>query len=115
MLPRLPAIQEDRSLLNLGNFSAFQVNITSENTSLVVHLEPEQAIPLVLYLGYGYCPNETNYDMKTHLPHTKMTGGKIICQWPLIWGAQIKSIEYWPPLTPVSQWKFTMEAFTMNS
>ncbi|KYO37869.1 polycystic kidney disease protein 1-like 2 isoform A [Alligator mississippiensis] len=74
MLPRLPAIQEDRSLLNLGNFSAFQVNITSENTSLVVHLEPEQAIPLVLYLGYGYCPNETNYDMKTHLPHTKMTG-----------------------------------------
>ncbi|XP_019360809.1 PREDICTED: polycystic kidney disease protein 1-like 2 [Gavialis gangeticus] len=74
MLPRLPAIQEDRSLLNLGNFSAFQVNITSENTSLVVHLEPEQDIPLVLYLAYGYCPNETNYDIKTHLPHTKMTG-----------------------------------------
>lgn len=80
MLPRLSAPQEDSSLLNLGNFSALQVNVTSENTSLVIHLETEQDIPLILYLGYGYHPNETNYDLKAHLPHKKNTGGKIICQ-----------------------------------
>ncbi|CAM2101117.1 unnamed protein product [Caretta caretta] len=76
MLPRLSAPQEDRSLLNLGNFSALQVNVTSENTSLVIHLETEQDIPLILYLGYGYHPNETNYDMKAHLPLKKNTGDK---------------------------------------
>uniref|UniRef100_K7F7G5 Polycystin 1 like 2/pseudo n=1 Tax=Pelodiscus sinensis TaxID=13735 RepID=K7F7G5_PELSI len=76
MLPRLSASQEERSLLNLGNFSALQVNVTSENTSLVIHLETEQDIPLILYLGYGYRPNETNYDMKAHLPLKKNPGDK---------------------------------------
>uniref|UniRef100_A0A8C3PDD2 Polycystin 1 like 2/pseudo n=1 Tax=Chrysemys picta bellii TaxID=8478 RepID=A0A8C3PDD2_CHRPI len=76
MLPRFSAPQENRSLLNLGNFSALQVNVTSENTSLVIHLETEQDIPLILYLGYGYHPNETNYDMKVHLPLKKNTGDK---------------------------------------
>ncbi|XP_032626502.2 polycystin-1-like protein 2 [Chelonoidis abingdonii] len=76
MLPRFSAPQENRSLLNLGNFSALQVNVTSENTSLVIHLETEQDIPLILYLGYGCHPNETNYDMKSHLPLKKNTGDK---------------------------------------
>ncbi|XP_026517425.1 polycystic kidney disease protein 1-like 2, partial [Terrapene carolina triunguis] len=76
ILPRFSAPQENRSLLNLGNFSALQVNVTSENTSLVIHLETEQDIPLILYLGYGYHPNETNYDMKAHLPLKKNTGDK---------------------------------------
>uniref|UniRef100_A0A8C8ADQ3 Polycystic kidney disease protein 1-like 2 n=1 Tax=Otus sunia TaxID=257818 RepID=A0A8C8ADQ3_9STRI len=67
ILPRLSATQEDKILLNLGNFSTFQVNVTSENTSIVIHLESEHDIPLILYLGYGYHPNETNYDMKNHL------------------------------------------------
>uniref|UniRef100_A0A8B9P8Q1 Polycystic kidney disease protein 1-like 2 n=1 Tax=Apteryx owenii TaxID=8824 RepID=A0A8B9P8Q1_APTOW len=71
-LPRLSATQEDRILLNLGNFSAFQVNVTSENTSIVIHLESEQDIPLILYLGYGYRPNETNYDMKNHCSPTSL-------------------------------------------
>ncbi|XP_067158982.1 polycystin-1-like protein 3 [Apteryx mantelli] len=75
-LPRLSATQEDRILLNLGNFSAFQVNVTSENTSIVIHLESEQDIPLILYLGYGYRPNETNYDMKNHVFCKKTTGGE---------------------------------------
>ncbi|NWU61307.1 PK1L2 protein, partial [Pterocles burchelli] len=76
MLPRLSATQEDKILLNLGNFSTFQVNVTSENASLVIHLESEHDIPLILYLGYGYHPNETNYDMKNHLFCKKTTGGE---------------------------------------
>ncbi|KAJ7426456.1 polycystic kidney disease protein 1-like 2 [Willisornis vidua] len=76
MLPRLSATQEDKILLSLGNYSTFQVNITSENTSLVIHLESEHDIPLVLYLGYGYHPNETNYDMKSHLFSRKTAGGE---------------------------------------
>ncbi|OPJ78162.1 polycystic kidney disease protein 1-like 2 [Patagioenas fasciata monilis] len=76
MLPRLSEAQEDRILLNLGNFSTFQVNVTSENTSIVIHLECEHDIPLILYLGYGYRPNETNYDMKNHLFYEKNAGGE---------------------------------------
>ncbi|KAM6253162.1 polycystin-1-like protein 3 [Porphyrio hochstetteri] len=76
MLPRLSATQEDKILLNLGNFSTFQVNVTSENTSVVIHVESEHDIPLILYLGYGYHPNETNYDMKKHLFCKKTTGGE---------------------------------------
>uniref|UniRef100_A0A8V0Y2B8 Polycystin 1 like 2/pseudo n=1 Tax=Gallus gallus TaxID=9031 RepID=A0A8V0Y2B8_CHICK len=76
ILPRHSAPQEDRIQLNLGNFSIFQVNITSENTSIVIQLECEHDIPLILYLGYGYRPNETNYDMKSHLFYKKTTGGE---------------------------------------
>ncbi|NXJ01486.1 PK1L2 protein, partial [Psophia crepitans] len=76
MLPRLSATQEDKILLNLGNSSTFQVNLTSENTSIVIHLESEYDIPLILYLGYGYRPNETNYDMKNHLFYKKSTEGE---------------------------------------
>ncbi|NXR09523.1 PK1L2 protein, partial [Semnornis frantzii] len=77
MLPRLSATQEDKILLNLGNFSTFQVNVTSENTSVVIHLESEHDIPLILYLGYGYHPNETNHDMKNHLFYKKSSGGEM--------------------------------------
>ncbi|XP_009990421.1 PREDICTED: polycystic kidney disease protein 1-like 2 [Tauraco erythrolophus] len=76
MLPRLSSTQEDKILLNLGNFSTFQVNVTSENTSIVIHLESEHDTPLILYLGYGYRPNETTYDMKNHLFCKKTTGGE---------------------------------------
>ncbi|XP_005528286.1 PREDICTED: polycystic kidney disease protein 1-like 2 [Pseudopodoces humilis] len=76
MLPRLSATQEDKVLLNLGNYSTFQVNVTSENTSVVIHLESEHDIPLIFYLGYGYHPNETNYDMKNHLFYKKTSGGE---------------------------------------
>uniref|UniRef100_A0A663M0Q9 PK1L2 protein n=1 Tax=Athene cunicularia TaxID=194338 RepID=A0A663M0Q9_ATHCN len=91
ILPRLSATQEDKILLNLGNFSTFQVNVTSENTSIVIHLESEHDIPLILYLGYGYRPNETNYDMKNHLSYKKTTGGEtniwVLSPEELIFGA----------------------------
>uniref|UniRef100_A0A8C3NZX8 Polycystic kidney disease protein 1-like 2 n=1 Tax=Cyanoderma ruficeps TaxID=181631 RepID=A0A8C3NZX8_9PASS len=76
MLPRLSTTQEDKILLNLGNYTTFQVNVTSENTSIVIHLESEHDIPLILYLGYGYHPNETNYYMKNHLFCKKTSGGE---------------------------------------
>ncbi|NXV60184.1 PK1L2 protein, partial [Molothrus ater] len=77
MLPRLSATQEDKILLNLGSYSTFQVNVTSEGMSVVIHLESEHDIPLILYLGYGYHPNETNYDMKNHLFYKKTSGGEM--------------------------------------
>uniref|UniRef100_A0A8C3UZT0 PK1L2 protein n=1 Tax=Catharus ustulatus TaxID=91951 RepID=A0A8C3UZT0_CATUS len=76
ILPHLSATQEDKILLKLGNYSTFQVNVTSENTSIVIHLECEHDIPLILYLGYGYHPNETTYDIKNHLFYKKTSGGE---------------------------------------
>ncbi|KAF4788793.1 hypothetical protein TURU_157633 [Turdus rufiventris] len=76
ILPRLSATQEDKILLKLGNYSTFQVNVTSENTSIVIHLECEHDIPLILYLGYGYHPNETTHDIKNHLFCKKTSGGE---------------------------------------
>ncbi|KAL8195183.1 UNVERIFIED_CONTAM: Polycystic kidney disease protein 1-like 2 [Gekko kuhli] len=73
MLPRSLEIQEDRSVLNLGNFSALQVNVSSVNTSLVIHLELDQNVPLILYLGYGYQPNETDHDLIAHVPFDRNT------------------------------------------
>uniref|UniRef100_A0ACB8EA10 Uncharacterized protein n=1 Tax=Sphaerodactylus townsendi TaxID=933632 RepID=A0ACB8EA10_9SAUR len=67
LLPRSLDIQEDLSMLNLGNFSALQVNVTSANTSLVIHLELDQDVPLILYLGYGYQPNESEHDFIAHV------------------------------------------------
>uniref|UniRef100_A0A8C3E180 Polycystin 1 like 2/pseudo n=1 Tax=Corvus moneduloides TaxID=1196302 RepID=A0A8C3E180_CORMO len=88
MLPRLSATQEDKILLNLGNYSTFQVNVTSGNTSIVIHLESEHDIPLILYLGYGYHPNETNYDMKNHLDFTpvSLTNSWVLSPEELIFG-----------------------------
>ncbi|MEE6499912.1 hypothetical protein FKM82_003634 [Ascaphus truei] len=77
ILPRFSAPGEDRSILSLGNFTALLINVTSDNTSLVIHLEPSEDGPLVLYLGNGYHPNETNYDITTHLPNGQYAGDNI--------------------------------------
>uniref|UniRef100_A0ABM5EUS9 Polycystin-1-like protein 2 n=1 Tax=Pogona vitticeps TaxID=103695 RepID=A0ABM5EUS9_9SAUR len=69
MLPRSLAIPDKKNVLILGNSSALQVNVTSANTSVVIHLEMDQNIPLTLYLGYGYHPNETDYELMIHLPY----------------------------------------------
>uniref|UniRef100_A0A803TRM4 Polycystin 1 like 2/pseudo n=1 Tax=Anolis carolinensis TaxID=28377 RepID=A0A803TRM4_ANOCA len=65
ILPRSSTIQDYKSVLSLQDFSALQVNVTSSNASLVIHLELEQTIPLILYLGYGYHPNETEHELMT--------------------------------------------------
>ncbi|XP_053127311.1 polycystic kidney disease protein 1-like 2 [Hemicordylus capensis] len=80
MLPRSSAIQEERRVLNLGNFSALQVNVTTANVSLVIHLELNEDVPLLLYLGYGYPPNETDHDLITHLPQNR---NNVVYSWIL--------------------------------
>ncbi|KAJ6666084.1 hypothetical protein lerEdw1_000988 [Lerista edwardsae] len=82
MLPRSSAVQVDSSMLNLGNVSALQVNVTTANTTLVIHLELDQDVPLMLYLGYGYPPNETDYDLSTRLPHDQKTR-EVVYSWIL--------------------------------
>nr|XP_060644320.1 polycystin-1-like protein 2 [Anolis sagrei ordinatus] len=71
ILPRSSTIQDHKSMLSLQDFSALQVNVTSSNVSLVIHLELDQPIPLILYLGYGYHPNETDHELMTRLPHNR--------------------------------------------
>ncbi|XP_069463204.1 polycystin-1-like protein 2 isoform X2 [Ambystoma mexicanum] len=74
ILPRPAASQEDTSLLKLGNYTVMQINVTALDASLVIYIEPEEVLPLVLYLGYGYHANESNYDMKTQLPYSQHNG-----------------------------------------
>ncbi|KAJ1083633.1 hypothetical protein NDU88_003790 [Pleurodeles waltl] len=44
------------------------VNVTSEEDSVVVHIEPELLLPVVLYLGFQYAPNSTHYDVYDTFP-----------------------------------------------
>uniref|UniRef100_A0A4X2LHG8 Polycystic kidney disease protein 1-like 2 n=1 Tax=Vombatus ursinus TaxID=29139 RepID=A0A4X2LHG8_VOMUR len=75
VLPRFTKLKDTQTVLNLTTSATLQVNMTSGNASLVIHLEWDFDLPLTLYLGYGYHPNETNYDVKTHLhPKTDLTG-----------------------------------------
>ncbi|XP_053305767.1 polycystic kidney disease protein 1-like 2 [Spea bombifrons] len=68
ILPRFSPDEEEKSIINLGNFTALLINVTSASVPLVIHLEPSEEIPLILYLGYEYHPNDTNYDITTRLP-----------------------------------------------
>ncbi|KAJ1082484.1 hypothetical protein NDU88_002649, partial [Pleurodeles waltl] len=77
ILPRPSTSPEDTALLAVGNTTALQINVTSFDASLVVHVEPEEGLPLVLYLANGYHPNETSYDIKTQLPHSQSNGGEL--------------------------------------
>eukprot|EP00079_Xenopus_tropicalis_P034906 XP_017948677.1 PREDICTED: polycystic kidney disease protein 1-like 2 [Xenopus tropicalis] len=80
ILPRFSELEDEKSILSLVNFTSLLINVTSSVNSLVVHLEPSEEIPLVLYLGYEYQPNETNYDITTHLP-SKMYNRENIYSW----------------------------------
>ncbi|XP_075692927.1 polycystin-1-like protein 2 [Rhinoderma darwinii] len=77
MLPRDSIAEGEKSTLFLANLSSLQVNITSPHYPLIIHLEPSEDIPLILYLGYEYHPNETNYDINTHLPYGQYPEDKV--------------------------------------
>ncbi|XP_068117923.1 polycystin-1-like protein 2 [Hyperolius riggenbachi] len=74
MLPRDSAGDIEKTIIYLANFTSVLVNVTSGIMPLVIHLEPSEPIPLLLYLGYGYQPNETNYDLTFHLPDAQYPG-----------------------------------------
>ncbi|XP_040185090.1 polycystic kidney disease protein 1-like 2 [Rana temporaria] len=77
MLPRDSTDNDVKSIFYLANLTSVLVNVTSASLPLVIYVEPSQQIPLVLYLGYEYHPNETNYDINFHLPNGKYPGEKV--------------------------------------
>ncbi|KAM4614101.1 polycystin-1-like protein 2 [Discoglossus pictus] len=77
ILPRSPTADEHKSILSLGNVTSLLINVTSADIPLVIHLEPSSDTPLVLYLGYEYHPNESNYDIMTYLPNGKHGGDRV--------------------------------------
>ncbi|XP_064414889.1 polycystin-1-like protein 2 [Latimeria chalumnae] len=74
ILTRSNVTEENQTVLQLGNSSTVMVNVTSSIASLVIQLDPDEDISLVLYLGYGYYPNESSYDSKAQLPNKQYTG-----------------------------------------
>ncbi|XP_072452062.1 polycystin-1-like protein 2 [Chiloscyllium punctatum] len=75
MLPRSNVMHENRTEFRLGNnLTTIQVNVTSDSGTLLIHVEPEQSIPLLLYFNYADEPNETNFLVSTQLPNTQYTG-----------------------------------------
>ncbi|XP_053556626.1 polycystic kidney disease protein 1-like 2 [Bombina bombina] len=82
ILPRSSMADEEKNILSLGNFTALLINVTSANIPLVIHLETSVELPLVLYLGYEFHPNETNYDIMTHLPND-LSGKGNVYSWVL--------------------------------
>ncbi|XP_041077005.1 polycystic kidney disease protein 1-like 2 [Polyodon spathula] len=74
-LPRPSADPVNSTVLVLGNFSTVMVNVTAGNPSLVLKLDLALEVPLQLYLGFQYHPNETNFDAETQLPDERYSGG----------------------------------------
>nr|XP_023493143.1 polycystic kidney disease protein 1-like 2 [Equus caballus] len=68
LLPRLSEGHSEPTVLNLTSPEAVWVNLTSGRAALGIQLHWRPDIPLTLSLGYGYHPNKTSYDAKTHLP-----------------------------------------------
>ncbi|XP_067853685.1 polycystin-1-like protein 2 [Heptranchias perlo] len=74
-LPRSNVTYENQTEFKLvNNLTTVQVNVTSDSGTLLFHLEPEQSIPLLLYLNYADEPNETNFLISTQLPNMMYTG-----------------------------------------
>ncbi|XP_038662286.1 polycystic kidney disease protein 1-like 2 [Scyliorhinus canicula] len=75
ILPRSNVMNENRTEFKLvDNLTIIQVNVTSDSGTLLIHLEPEQSIPLLLYFNYESEPNETSFLVTTQLPNIKYTG-----------------------------------------
>ncbi|XP_042196318.1 polycystic kidney disease protein 1-like 2 [Callorhinchus milii] len=75
ILPRLEVAHENQTELKLrGNQVVVKVNVTSENATLLLHLEPEQDISLLLYLGFESEANETSPHRSTQLPYVQYAG-----------------------------------------
>ncbi|CAI9553186.1 unnamed protein product, partial [Staurois parvus] len=77
MLPRDSTDNDVKNIFYLANLTSVLVNVTSASLPLVIHVEPSQHLPLTLYLGYEYHPNETSYDISFHLPNGKYPGEKV--------------------------------------
>lgn len=67
LLPR-PQADLKSTVLDLSSYSTMAINITSENATLVLKLEPSQELPLIVLLGYQDYPSDSNYVAKVTFP-----------------------------------------------
>ncbi|XP_051787973.1 polycystic kidney disease protein 1-like 2 [Erpetoichthys calabaricus] len=68
-LPRTNDVPVNETIIPLRSSNIIKVNITASNVSLVLKLHPTWMVPLELFLGFQYQPNETFYDAKHELPN----------------------------------------------
>ncbi|KAL1784629.1 polycystic kidney disease protein 1-like 2 [Sigmodon hispidus] len=73
LLPRISELSQP-TVLSLASPEALWVNVTEGDAALGIQLHWGPGVPITLSLGYGYHPNETNYDVQTHLPPVAATG-----------------------------------------
>uniref|UniRef100_A0AAY5EL93 Polycystic kidney disease 1 like 2a n=1 Tax=Electrophorus electricus TaxID=8005 RepID=A0AAY5EL93_ELEEL len=73
LLPKVEAVQVNSTYLDLGNYSTLAINMTTQNTSLVLKLKPSGNITLQLQLGFQMYPNDSNYKAKMQLPQAGMS------------------------------------------
>ncbi|KAK1799114.1 hypothetical protein P4O66_006698 [Electrophorus voltai] len=73
LLPKVEAVQVNSTYLDLGNYSTLAINMTTQNTSLVLKLKPSGNITLQLQLGFQMYPNDSNYKAKVQLPQAGMS------------------------------------------
>lgn len=68
LLPRLDVGQENRTVLDLANFSTLIIDVPSPDVTLVLKIEPSEDISFMLFLGYKEYPDDENYVAKTQIP-----------------------------------------------
>ncbi|KAA0723782.1 Polycystic kidney disease protein 1-like 2 PC1-like 2 protein [Triplophysa tibetana] len=67
LIPR-PKSDLNSTVLDLSSYSTMAINITSQNATLVLKLQPSEELPLVLLLGYQDYPSDSNYVAKVTFP-----------------------------------------------
>lgn len=75
LIPR-PQADLNSTVLDLSSYSTMAINITSQNATLVLKLEPSEELPLVLLLGYQDYPSDSNYVAKVTFPLEANSLGK---------------------------------------
>ncbi|XP_062420899.1 polycystin-1-like protein 2 [Pungitius pungitius] len=70
LIPRPVGEKVETTVLDLGNYSTVIINISSDDSTLVLKMVPSNdPLPFKLYLGYMDYPTETNNVAMTEMPH----------------------------------------------
>ncbi|XP_059507518.1 polycystin-1-like protein 2 [Stegostoma tigrinum] len=65
-----------------GRRLSMELNVTSDEDSIVIQINSEERCSLQMFLGFQYMPNETMFQLQTVLPIIN-TNGDHICTWIL--------------------------------
>ncbi|XP_041047630.1 polycystic kidney disease protein 1-like 2 [Carcharodon carcharias] len=65
-----------------GNSLTMELNVTSDEDTVVIHINSEETCSLQLFLGFQYIPSETMFQLHTMLP-VLSTDGDQVCTWIL--------------------------------